>query len=148
MAIKQFEDLKIWKISRELANSIYNITSDGAFSKDFGLRDQVRRASVSVMSNIAEGFERDGNQEFIQFLSIAKGSSGEVRSQIYLAVDQGYINEKESKTLIDHYRKLSSMISKFIQYLKGSSLKGTKYKTQPVKSMKEVVNEIVRDAKK
>lgn len=89
LAIKYFEDLEVWKEARRLTNRIYRMTQDAKFSKDFGLRDQIQRAVVSIMSNIAEGFERGGNQEFIQFLYIAKGSCGEVRSQLYVALDRG-----------------------------------------------------------
>ena len=88
MQVKNFEDLEIWKDARALTRAIYQLTSDSKFSKDLGLRDQIRRASVSIMSNIAEGFERGGNQEFIQFLYVAKASCGEVRSQLYVAMDQ------------------------------------------------------------
>ena len=80
--IKRFEDIESWKKSRELAKSVYRITLNQRFARDFGLRDQIRRASVSILSNIAEGFERDGDKEFIQFLSLAKGSCGEVRAQL------------------------------------------------------------------
>ncbi|MDP2842635.1 MAG: four helix bundle protein [Acetobacterium sp.] len=104
-----FEDLEVWKTARELTNRIYGITADGSFSKDYGLRDQIRRAAVSVMSNIAEGYERGGNQELIQFLSIAKGSSGEVRSQLYVAMDQEYIDKRKSELLIDAFKKLPIM---------------------------------------
>ena len=148
MSVKYFEDLSIWKLSRELTNRIYAITGSGEFSKDYGLRDQIRRASVSIMSNIAEGFERGGNQEFGQFLSIAKGSSGEVRSQLYVAVDQGYINTKEGNQLMDDFKKLSIMINNFMEYLKGSNYKGTKYKKPPVKSMREEVEGLLKDYKK
>ena len=79
--IKRFEDIESWKKSRELAKSVYRITLNQRFARDFGLRDQIRRASVSILSNIAEGFERDGDKEFIQLLSLAKGSCGEVRAQ-------------------------------------------------------------------
>ncbi len=85
MPIKNFEDLEIWKDARALMRAIYQLTKDPKFSKDFGLRDQIQRAAVSILSNIAEGFERGGNQEFIQFLYVAKGSCGEVRSQLYVA---------------------------------------------------------------
>ncbi|MEW6601546.1 MAG: four helix bundle protein [Nitrospirota bacterium] len=148
MAVKYFEDLEIWKSARELANRIYKITGDGGFSKDFGLRDQIRRASVSVMSNISEGFERGGNQEFTQFLSIAKGSSGEVRSQLYVAVDQNYLAKEEGVKIIDEFKRLSIMINNFMEYLKGSGYKGTKYKKPPIKTMREEVEGLVKDFRK
>lgn len=145
MSAKYFEELEIWKSARVLTSRIYKITGQGAFAKDFGLQDQIRRASVSVMSNIAEGYERGGNQEFIQFLSIAKGSCGEVRCQLYVALDQGYVEKGECEQLMESAKKVSVMLSNFIEYLKGSPYKGTKYKTPPQKSMKEVMDEIIRD---
>ena len=99
--IERFEDLIAWQKARELTRRIYLHTGVGAFAKDFGLRDQIRRASVSVMSNIAEGFERGGRPEFHQFLVIAKGSCAEVRSQLYIAKDVGYLTEKDFNTLMD-----------------------------------------------
>ena len=93
--IERFEDLIAWQKARKLTCEIYQITRQGAFVKDFGLSNQIQRASVSIMSNIAEGFERGSNKEFIQFLYIAKGSCGEVRSQIYIAFDQRYISEND-----------------------------------------------------
>jgi four helix bundle protein len=125
--VKKFEDLEIWKLARELTNKIYHVTNDRAFSKDYGLKDQIRRAAVSVMSNISEGYERGGNQELIRFLSIAKGSSGEVRCQLYIAMDQNYIEREKSLILIDNVRKLSIMINNFIGYLKKSQFKEKKY---------------------
>ena len=95
MEVKNFEDLEIWKDARRLTKAIYRMTKDGGFAKDFALRDQIRRAAVSVMSNIAEGFERGGNQEFIQFLHVAKASCGEVRSHLYVALDQSYVDQKD-----------------------------------------------------
>src|ERR1043166_8669134 len=93
--VKNFEDLEIWKSARDLTKEIYRLTSEQRFSKDFRFRDQIRGASISIMSNVAEGFERGGNQEFIQFLYIAKGSCGEVRSQLYIALDQSYVAPKD-----------------------------------------------------
>ena len=128
MNIKKFEDLESWKQARQLANNIYNLSKTDKFSKDFGLRAQIRRASVSILSNIAEGYERDGNQELMQFLSIAKGSCGEVRSQLYIAGDQGYISKDDCEQMIDNCKKLSIMLHKFIEYLKTAPYKGNKYK--------------------
>lgn len=147
MHVKYFEDLEVWKVARELTNKIYGLTKNGAFSKDYSLRDQIRRASVSIMSNISEGYERGGNQEFIQFLSIAKGSCGEVRSQLYVAMDQGYIDKKECEELIDVFKKLSIMLNHFMEYLKGSRYKGSKYKMPQQKSMKEELDEIMKRIK-
>jgi len=93
--IKRFEDLIAWQKARELTKRIYRLTNKGLFSKDFGLRDQIRRASVSIMSNLAEGFERGGRAEFHQFVVISKGSCAEVRSQLYVALDVEYITQKE-----------------------------------------------------
>jgi len=145
VGVRYFEDLEIWKKARELANRIYKATNNSSFSKDYDLKNQIRDAAVSVMSNIAEGYERGGNQEFIQFLSISKGSSGEVRSQLYVAMDQQYIERKECEALIDEYRKLSIMINNFMEYLKGSRYKGPKYKMPRQKSMKEEMDEIMKE---
>jgi four helix bundle protein len=91
--IEKFEDLIAWQKARELTKNIYKVTKEGKFSKDFALRDQIRRSSVSIMSNVAEGFERGGRSEFHQFLVIAKGSCAELRSQLYVALDAEYIDE-------------------------------------------------------
>jgi four helix bundle protein len=127
MLVKNFEDLEIWKEARRLAREIYQLTRDPRFSKDFGLSTQIRRAAISVMSNIAEGFERGGNQELIQFLYVAKGSCGEVRSQLYVAADQSYVTQKNCDDLSKAFRRLSIMISNLIDYLKRSGMKGAKY---------------------
>lgn len=148
MKARYFEDLEIWKVSRELTKIIYNMTKEGHLSKDYGLRDQIRRASVSIMSNIAEGFERGGNQEFLQFLYIAKSSCAEVRCQLYIALDQEYITKNEFEDLNNKTKKLSIMISNFIKYLKGSRMKGEKYKPEKVKSMKEEMEEFLEEYKK
>jgi len=128
MQVKVFEDLEIWKEARRLTQAIYRLTTTEKFSKDFGLRDQIRRAAVSIMSNIAEGFERGGNQEFTQFLYIAKGSCGEVRSQLYVALDQSYVASNEVDELTQSFKRLSSMISNLITYLRKSGMKGEKFK--------------------
>lgn len=144
---KYFEELEVFRESRALTNAIYRITGDAGFARDFGLRDQIRRAAVSVMSNVAEGFERGGNQEFMQFLYIAKGSCGEVRAQLYVAADQGYLSASQSAELIDASRRLSAMISNLIEYLKGSGMKGVKFKKPPYRTMKEEVEALMRDLK-
>jgi len=125
---KCFEELEIWKIARDLTNKIYSLSNRSRFSKDFGLREQIRRAAVSIMSNIAEGYERDGNQELIQFLAVAKGSCGEVRCQLYVVIDQEYIDKENGEQLVDLSKKLSIMINNFIKYLKESPYRGKKYK--------------------
>jgi four helix bundle protein len=125
---KKFEDIEAWQRSRELTNRIYKTTGEGAFSKDFGLKDQIRRASVSIMSNIAEGFERSGTGEFAHFLATAKGSAGEVRSQLYVALDQGYVSASVFELLSDNVSQISKMISGLMSYLRSSGLKGTKFK--------------------
>jgi four helix bundle protein len=127
MQVKNFEDLEIWKDARVLTREIYRLTRDSKFAKDFALRDQIRRAAMSVMSNIAEGFERGGNQEFIQFLYVAKASCGEVRSQLYVALDQSYVSPKDCDDATKSFRRLSIMISNLIDYLKQSGMKGSKY---------------------
>ena len=107
--------------ARELTSAIYEITGKNKFARDFGLRDQIRRAAVSVMSNIAEGFERQGDRQFQQFLSIAKGSAGEVRSQLYVALDVCLIDEEQFNKLIAITEEVSQMIYGLITYLHKSS---------------------------
>jgi four helix bundle protein len=118
---RHFEDLKVWQDARQLVGVIYSTSKQRAFSSDFALRDQIRRAAVSTMSNIAEGFERGTRKEFIQFLNIAKGSNGEVRSQLYVALDQKYVNESQFSILYDAAILLSKKLSVFIRYLDGFS---------------------------
>ena len=114
---KQFEDLHVWQEARGLVNEVYKVTKQGAFRRDFSLRDQITRAAVSSMSNIAEGFERGSRREFIQFLNIAKGSTGEVRSQLYVALDQEYVDQKMFEKLRGSALAVSRRIAKFIGYL-------------------------------
>jgi four helix bundle protein len=117
MKINRFEELEVWQLSRTLVKEIYKVTNEGQFKKDFVLRDQIRRAGLSVMSNIAEGFERKTRNELIQFLFISKGSSGEVRSQLYIAVDLKYIADVQFKELFKLSETVSRTISGFIKYL-------------------------------
>jgi four helix bundle protein len=93
--ISRFEDLEAWKLGRELARKSYRLTKTGLFAKDYGFADQIRRAAISVMNNIAEGFDRGTNKDFVKFLFIARGSAAEVRSMLYVALDQGYLSEEE-----------------------------------------------------
>jgi len=128
MKAKNIEELLVWQRARELVNNVYSLTKKQNFRRDFSLVDQIRRATISVMSNIAEGYERGSNTEFIQFLYIAKASCGEVRTQLLIALDQGYINKEELEKAKELALKVSGMLSNFISYLKRSKLKGDKYK--------------------
>ena len=128
MIAKRFEDLLFWQKARELTRIIYNYARNGEFKKDYGLKDQIQRALISVMSNIAEGFGRGGNNEFIQYLFTAKGSLSEVKSQLYIAVDLGYIGSAEFSKIIRHDRteEITMMMNSFIKSLKGGGRKGLK----------------------
>jgi len=126
--LERFEDIDAWKQARELTRAVYRVTGVGEFARDFGLRDQIRRAAVSILSNIAEGFERDGNKEFLQFLSLAKGSCGEVRAQLYVAFDQSYLSEVQFQELTEQTIRVSRLIAGFRKYLAASALRGIKYK--------------------
>lgn len=116
MKINRFEDIKIWKLSLLIIKYIYDLTSKKEFV-DFYLKDQMRRAGVSVASNIVEGFEKSNNNEFIRYLKIAKGSSGELRSQLYIAKEIKYIKDYEFNKLLDLLLNLSRQIGGFINYL-------------------------------
>ena len=126
--IVKFEDLEIWQKTRMLVRDLYRISNQNEFSKDFALRNQIRKAAISIMSNIAEGFERDGNKEFIQFLAIAKGSTGEIRSQLYIAMDQKYLSPNEFDQIKNLLMEIGRMICGMIHYLTKSKIKGLKYK--------------------
>jgi len=125
--IKKFEDLEIWQQARKLTKEIYLIANNTDLKKDFRFRNQIIASSGSIMDNIAEGFERNGNIEFRQFLSIAKGSAGETRSQLYRAFDCGYINQEQLEILKKEYENLSGKINNFISYLNNKDFKGTKF---------------------
>ena len=116
---KRFEDLEVWQKAKELTNLIYRVSLSGEFSRDFGLRDQMRRASVSIMSNIAEGFESQTQALFIKYLGHAKGSAGELRAQLYIALEQGYMKEDEFNTAFALAEVCSKQLARFIQYLES-----------------------------
>ncbi len=126
--INKFEDIESWKKARELTNDIYQLTTIGLFVRDYGLKDQIRRAAVSILSNIAEGFERGGDKEFLQFLAIAKGSSGEVRAQLYVALDQGYLSLESFNRISKNAVEVGQLLAGLMRYLKGSPLRGSRYK--------------------
>lgn len=125
--ITKFEDLEIWQEARKLAKEIHLISRDTDLKTDFRFKEQIKASSGSVMDNIAEGFERDGNLEFRQFLSIAKGSAGESRSQIYRLYDYEYISEERFLDLKNKYENLSGKIKNFITYLNKKDFKGNKF---------------------
>ncbi len=125
--IKRFEDLKVWQEAREICRDIRDFILQKDFSKDFDLKSQIKRSSGSCMDNIAEGFEREGNKEFRNFLSIAKGSIGETRSQLYRAFDYDYITESELADCKLKCENISRKIGSFMSYLKNSNLKGNKF---------------------
>jgi four helix bundle protein len=123
MKYRSFEDLKVWNDSREFVKIIYKLTSSEKFSKDFGLKDQIQRASVSIMNNIAEGFERNNNKEFIKFLKYSKGSAGEVRSMLYVVLDLNYISKESFNKNYEMAVNIITQISNFIKYLRGHEQK-------------------------
>jgi len=126
--IERFEDLKSWLKARTLCHEIFLLVSREPFSRDFGLVNQIRNSSGSAMDNIAEGFDRGGNKEFIQFLYISKSSLTEVKSQLYRALDSNYITEDEFKNCYSQADEISKMIYGLIDYLKTSDIKGKKFK--------------------
>jgi four helix bundle protein len=128
--VKKFEDLEMWKKSRLLCNEVFEIICSEKFSTDFRLKDQINGSSGSVMDNIAEGFDRGSRLEFLNFLSIAKGSAGEVKSQLYRAVDGKYITNKKFDELYSLAEEISKIISAFMNYLNKSNIRGTKFKSR------------------
>jgi len=110
MGVRRFEDLVVWQKARSLCVEIYGITAEGPFARDYALRDQVRRAAVSIMSNVAEGFERSSQAEFARFLAIARGSAAELKSQLYLAHDLGYVADADSRVLVERCSEIARML--------------------------------------
>ena len=126
--IDRFEDLDCWKAARKLTRAVYRVSSQGGFARDFGLRDQVRRASVSAMANVAEGFGRKGTKEFSQFLGIARASAAEVRSHLYVALDAGYIDRQTFDELAEKTHAVVALADGMIRYLKRVSHNGHRRK--------------------
>lgn len=127
--IERFEDIEAWKEARELVNMIYDISAEGEFSKDFNLKDQIRSAAVSIMSNISEGFDRGTNKEFIQFLVVARASASEVKSQLYVALDQKYIDRSKFEAIYNQATAVINLIDGFIRYLKKPRTHNLEHRT-------------------
>ena len=125
---QSFEQLPVWQSARSLVKKVYTLTLQGALAKDFGLRDQIQRASVSIMNNTAEGFERNSKKEFIQFLGIAKGSAGEVRSILILAQDLNYISQEDLEEMKHRCESLSKQLYGLMRYLRSNRLNNTNTK--------------------
>jgi four helix bundle protein len=117
--IKRFEEIEAWQTARNLTKLVYGLSSEGAFSRDFALRDQMRRASISILSNIAEGFDSRTRGLFTEFLGRAKGSAGELRAQFYVALDAAYLTQEQFLALSDQCEKCSSQISRLMVYLRN-----------------------------
>jgi four helix bundle protein len=128
--IKNFEELDVWKLGMELCSNIYSLTNTDLFSKDYSLKDQIRRAAISVPSNISEGYEREGINQFIYFLVIAKGSCGELRTQLKIALNLKYIDEKEYNRLNDKCLSTSKQLAGFIKYLRNYKQNNKNYDSQ------------------
>ncbi len=135
--ITRFEDIERWKKARELARHVYALCDQGMLARDFGLRDQLRRATVSIMANIAEGFGRGGNREFIQFLGYARGSAAEVKSHLYVASDVGALAPPDFERLYRLASEAEALISGLMKYLQGAEFRGRKFKStvnrEPIK---------------
>ncbi len=119
MTIRRFEDIQAWQAARELCRNVYKLSAKGQFARDFSLRDQVRRAAVSIMANIAEGFDSHSNQEFVQFLYYALRSASELQSHFYIACDQRYMSDSQFGDLYDQTSKIKGMLFSFIDYLRA-----------------------------
>lgn len=143
-----FEELNVYRRARELTNRVYEITRVGTFVRDYSLVDQVRRASLSVMCNIADGFERGTNAEFLQFVFVAKGSCGQVLAQVSVAFDQKYISKTDYEDLTERCRRISGMLGNLIRYLKRSQRSGRKIETLSPESIAAELNGFMEHQKK
>ena len=141
--VNRFKDLRVYQSGRHLVKRVYDLTRGDGFRKDISLTDQIRRAAISVVSNIAEGFERGSAVELIQFLYIAKGSCGEVRAQIGIAADLGYISDSDRKAVVEECEKTSRMLASFVEYLKKGKFPGQKFKQPPRKLFRDEVKEAI-----
>lgn len=130
---QRLEDILAWQKARELVGEVYAVSSRGAFAKDFALRDQTRRAAISVAANIAEGFGRGGSVEFAQFLAIAEGSLSELRSHLYLALDQDYLAKEEFAALTRTVGAVDGLVGGLLAYLRHSEVKGVRYRRSPTR---------------
>ena len=128
--VERFEDLEIWQLAREICNKVHQIFETTSLGDNYALRNQMDKSSGSIMDNISEGFERNGNREFIQFLSIAKASCGELRSQLYIVLDRNHIDKASFEALYEMVLLESKKISSFINYLSRSEYKGSKFNKQ------------------
>ena len=125
--VKNFEELKVWQKAREFNKTLFSVIENSEIKNHYILRDQISRSSISIMSNIAEGFERGGNKEFVQFLYIAKASAGEARAQLYIGLDLLFIEKSQFELLIELAVEVSKMLNGLIKYLKESEIKGYKF---------------------
>lgn len=126
--IKKFEDLEIWQLARTLNIKLYPLLTLLGETRNYELKNQLDGSAGSVMDNIAEGFERDGNREFVQFLAISKGSLGETRSQLYRALDRGFLNQETFDSIQEDSKNLATKIANFMNYLRNTEFKGNKFK--------------------
>lgn len=129
--ITRFEDIEAWQLGRELKKLVYKVSKVGEFAKDFALKEQIRRAAMSITANIAEGFERDGNREFIQFLSTSKGSCGEIQDHLYTALDEAYITQQQFDDMYRRATETGRKIGAFMNYLNRSEIRGRKFNAAP-----------------
>ena len=118
--VERFEDLQVWQLARAVVARVYSLSREGAFARDFGLCDQMRRSAVSILSNIAEGFERRAERSFHHFLAIANGSAGELRAQLYVALDLGYIDRDQFEQCVSDVNRIGKMCTSLMQYLRES----------------------------